>query len=264
MTESPPARPLSPRRVVAVLAGALLLGAGAFTFTGSAGAQQSYPVIVPVAETSAQTCTSLGAILVTAGYLESAPTWTQAKIDPPVNGSDGPFTVSNMDNSEPPSFDWSSTQPMNIVFVKSGSGASQIYFYNPATGATSGTGLTTANGKQVSNIVACYGTFASTTTTTEATTTTTEATTTTTEATTTTSSVLGTTTISTPGSTGSVPTTAVSPTTAAVQAAEVLGTTQASGQLPYTGLSDGWLFVVGAAVLLGGTALVVLARRRLT
>ncbi|MCD9625192.1 LPXTG cell wall anchor domain-containing protein [Rhabdothermincola salaria] len=109
----------------------------------------------------------------------------------------------------------------------------------------------------------CVGT-GTTTTTTESTTTTTEATTTTTttEATTTTS-VLGTTTVSTP-TTESAPTTAGSPTTGAVQAAEVLGTTQAAaGQLPYTGLSDGWLLTVGAAVLLGGTALVVLARRRL-
>ncbi|MCD9625193.1 LPXTG cell wall anchor domain-containing protein [Rhabdothermincola salaria] len=253
-------------RSVAIFAAMALIVFGGVALTTSAGAQVGYPIVVPVEDTSAQTCASLGAILVAEGYLAEVPDWTQVKVDPPRDTTVGPFTVSAMDNAEPPSFDWSSTQPMNIVFVKSGTGASQIYLYDPATGATGGTGLTTANGKQISNIVACYGTFATTTTveptttTVEPTTTTVEPTTTTVEPTTTTveptttSSVLGTTTL--PGST-----TPVAPTAGA----EVLGATQAPAveALPYTGDETGWLAAGAAAVLLGGTFLVLLARRRL-
>lgn len=229
-------------RLAAVAASMTLITFGLAAVTTSAGAQASYPIVIPIEETSAQTCASLGAILVAGGYLAEVPDWTQVKVDPPTDTTVGPFTVSNMDNSEPPSFDWSATQPMNLVFVKSGRDASQIYLYDPATGATSGAGLTTANGKQISNIVACHAVFD--TSSTGGTTPSTGGTTDSTQGPAT-SGVLGSTTLAT-DAIGAAP---------SAQAAPV-------ETLPYTGDETGWQALGAVAVLLGGATLVVVARQR--
>lgn len=239
-------------RLAVIVAAMALITFGFAAVTTSAGADISYPIVVPVEDTSAQTCSSLAAILVAGGYLAELPdpAWTQVKVDPPTDATVGPFTVSNMDNTEPPSFDWSATQPMNLVFVKSGTGASQIYLYDPATGASSGTGLTTANGKQISNIVACYGVF-DTSSTDDSTSSTDD-----------TTSVPGDTTPEVPTSDVLGVTTQAAPT----DGAAVLGATQAAPveALPYTGDETGWLALGAFAVLLGGSALVLVARQRRT
>jgi carbohydrate-binding DOMON domain-containing protein len=149
-------------------------------------------------------------------------------------------------------FDWSSTIGIDAVYVKGGSGGSNLYVYAPTAQSPeqfSDDGLTTpgTSGNGVSHMSFCYDesnptttTTAPTTTTTAPTTTTTAPTTTTTAPTTTTVAVLG----------QQVTTTT---TTAPVQ---VLGTQTEA--LAVTGAENGTLVAVSLGLIALGLGLIVL------
>jgi hypothetical protein len=238
-------------RIVLALAIVMLVAGTAVTVEAArrADATTTYPVVVEVTQTNNLTCTEIGQLLVAAGVLPELPNWTgSTKVDPPSEATDvgaAGLTISNLSNSEDGvAFDWTTQIPIDVVYVKSGEGASRVYVYDPATGATSGTGLTTGDGKQISHIDICWGLHEPTPTTSEPPT-------------------------SEPppsvAPTSEVPPTepppTASPSAAGVEGdqAQVLGVTQDAGELPATGtfvglplLAAGLLTGLGAAVALIG------------
>jgi LPXTG-motif cell wall-anchored protein len=168
--------------------------------------------------------------------------WTELKVEPVEDGtfSDGTLTVT-LDVSETadgPVFNWTSNIGVDAVFVKGGPNGT-LYLYDPPAESTGDTGLHAPvnpnNGKfyGLSHVSFCYDKDQATTTTTE------EETTTTTQ--------------------GGSTTTTVGGSTTSLGAST---TVSVSGELPRTGSGmSGPMLGIGAALLMGGAALVGYARR---
>jgi hypothetical protein len=183
------------------------------------------------------------------------------------NGTFGPITITNFDGAAR-TFDWSSTIGIDAVYVKGGSGGSNLYVYAPTAQSPeqfSDDGLTTpgTSGNGISHISFCYDESNPTTTTTTTTappppppptttTTTTAPTTTTTAPTTTTTAPTTTTTAPTTTTTAQVLGQVVTTTTTAP--VQVLGT-QA---LAVTGAENGALVAVSLGLIALGLGLIVL------
>ena len=203
----------------------------------------------------------------TCGALAPAGTsWIELKVEPVEDGTftDGMLTVTIDVRDTPggPVFDWTSNIGVDAVFVKGGPIGGTLYLYDPPAESTGDTGLHSPvnpqNGKfsGLSHLSFCYDKDQATTTTTaEETTTTVEETTTTAEETTTTAEETTTTAEETTTTVGGSTTTAVG---------AVSTTTTPSGELPRTGSTAGPMLAIGAALLVGGAALVGYARRFLT
>ncbi len=166
--------------------------------------------------------------------------WIELKVEPVEDGTftDGMLTVTLdvSDTTDGPVFNWTSNIGVDAVFVKGGPNGT-LYLYDPPAESTGDTGLhapVNPNNDKffgLSHVSFCYDEDQATTTTTEEETTTT----TTGESTTTTAGAISPTTV-TPG-----------------------------GELPRTGSSmSGPMLGIGAALLVGGAALVGYARRFLT
>jgi hypothetical protein len=249
------------------------------------------------------TCDEIGALLLDEGLVSALPTWQSLKFEDPAPGqettvTEGGLTVT-ITNVTATSFDWSSNEGVDLVYVKSGRGGSNLYLYDPPTEATSGTGL--ASPQEISHITFCWDagdtttttegsttttegsttttegsttTTEGSTTTTEGSTTTTEGSTTTTEGSTTTtgdvspsSSIVPETTSSTTpgavaGSSSTVGPTSTAEVTAAEVPAEVLGWSEERGELPRTGLAVGGLLLLAGGLLAAGGGLAIAGHRR--
>jgi hypothetical protein len=243
-------------RIVLALAIVMLVAGTAVTVEAArrADATTTYPVVVEVTQTNNLTCTEIGQLLVDAGVLPELPNWTgSTKVDPPSEATDvgaAGLTISNLSNSEDGvSFDWTTQIPIDVVYVKSGVGASRVYVYDPATGATSGAGLTTGDGKQISHIDICWGLHEPTPTTSAPPTSEPPP------------SVAPTSEVPPIEPPPIEPPPTASPSAAGVEGdqAQVLGVTQDTGDLPATGtfvglplLAAGLLMGLGAAVALAG------------
>lgn len=248
--------------LAAAVAGAFLLLTGAAVTTSSVGATSvEYPRVYEVEQTSNMTCEDIGAWLVDKGVLVTAPDWDAFKVEPPTAGyKDGPLEI-ELTNVTDYSFDWTSKNStgVDLVYVKSGEGASKVYLYDPPLEATSGTNLSVP--KAISHIDFCWDDGEVTTTTsTTITTTTTEPTTTTTEPTTTTTEGTTTTTVATTTTTLGTTTTTAEVLGTTTTTAEVLGVTQE--KLPTTGTAVGGLMVIGGLLLLVGGLVNWTAHRR--
>ena len=90
-------------------------------------------------------------------------TWTTLKVDPNPDG-DGPFpytdgtltvTITNADNDK--TFDWTSNIGVDAVYVKAGSGGSNLYRYDPPAESMGDTGLQSPGeqGNGISHISFC-------------------------------------------------------------------------------------------------------------
>jgi LPXTG-motif cell wall-anchored protein len=228
-----------PSRRRHALVGLASMAAGAVILVGvplgSAGAtpQQSTPSTSVVEDN--QTCADLA---------PAGATWTEVKVDPVEDGTFGDGTlevtidVTETDDGDALVFNWTSNIGVDAVFVKGGPGG-LLYIYDPeSTGDTGLHAPVNPNNDKffgISHVSFCYDEDQGTTTSTSSTTST---------STSTTSTTMGQST-TTMG--------AVSPTT-----------TTPSGELPVTG-SNAWPMVaIGAALLVGGAALVGYARRFLT
>src|SRR5687767_401835 len=70
--------------------------------------------------------------------------WSEFKVEPPTantwNVAGGQITISNLTST---SFNWSSTFGIDAVYVKTGSGGSNLYVYDPPAESTGDSGLTT-------------------------------------------------------------------------------------------------------------------------
>ena len=72
-------------------------------------------------------------------------TWITLKVDPNPDGegpfvyTDGTLTVTITNAEDDKSFDWSSNIGVDAVYVKAGSGGSNLYRYDPPSEATSDT-----------------------------------------------------------------------------------------------------------------------------
>jgi len=258
-------------RMVAVAAVLILVGGGLWAASIGWASADEWPRVYEIEETSSLTCQELGALMVDLGVMPTDPGWSGWKIDPPAEVSAaGPLgvTVANLRNGDDGSvsFDWSSEKPVAAVYVKSGVSASRLYLYDPPTAATSGTGLTTTGGKQISHITFCYkpgGPTTTTTTTEPSTTTSTTEPSTTTTSTTEPSTTTSTTEPSTTTSSSAATTT--SPVTPTTPSAQVLGVTQVAapeGVLPATGAWIGLPMLVGGILLGMGGALSLAGHRR--
>jgi LPXTG-motif cell wall-anchored protein len=171
--------------------------------------------------------------------------WTEFKVEPVADGtfSDGTLTVTIdvTDTEDGPVFDWTSNIGVDAVFVKGGPGG-LLYLYDPPAESTGDTGLHAPVNPQndkffgLSHLSFCYDKDQATTTT--------STTTTSTTSTSTTSTTMG-----------------ESTTTTAMGA---VTSTTPSGELPVTGSTAGPMLGIGAALLVGGAALVGYARRFLT
>jgi LPXTG-motif cell wall-anchored protein len=171
--------------------------------------------------------------------------WTEFKVEPVADGtfSDGTLTVTIdvTDTEDGPVFDWTSNIGVDAVFVKGGPGG-LLYLYDPPAESTGDTGLHAPVNPQndkffgLSHLSFCYDKDQATTTT--------STTTTSTTSTSTTSTTMG-----------------ESTTTTAMGA---VTSTTPSGELPVTGSTAGPMLGLGAALLVGGAALVGYARRFLT
>jgi LPXTG-motif cell wall-anchored protein len=170
--------------------------------------------------------------------------WIELKVEPVEDGTftDGVLTVTVdvSDTPDGPVFDWTSNIGVDAVFVKGGPNGT-LYLYDPPAESTGDTGLHSPvnpqNGKffGLSHLSFCYDKDQATTTT---------STTSSTTSTSTTSTTMG-----------------ESTTTTAMGA---VTTTTPSGELPVTGSTAGPMLALGAALLVGGAALVGYARRFLT
>jgi len=219
--------------LASMVAGIAIIVAAPAGDVGAAAQQQATPS-TSIVEGN-QTC---------AGLAPEGTSWTELKVEPVADGTftDGVLTVTVevTDTPDGPVFDWTSNIGVDAVFVKGGPIGGTLYVYDPPAESTGDTGLHSPvnpqNGKfsGLSHISFCYDEDQATTSTTEEETTTTESTTTTT---------MG-------GSTTS--TTAIS---------AVSTTTTPSGELPRTGSTTGPMLALGAALLVGGAALVGYARR---
>jgi LPXTG-motif cell wall-anchored protein len=168
--------------------------------------------------------------------------WIELKVEPVVDGtfSDGMLTVTIdvSDTPDGPVFDWTSNIGVDAVFVKGGPNGT-LYLYDPPAESTGDTGLhapVNPNNDKffgLSHVSFCYDEDQETTTTS-----------TTSSTTSTTSTTMG-----------------ESTTTTAMGA---VTTTTPSGELPRTGSTAGPMLAIGAALLVGGAALVGYARRFLT
>jgi LPXTG-motif cell wall-anchored protein len=168
--------------------------------------------------------------------------WIELKVEPVVDGtfSDGMLTVTIdvSDTPDGPVFDWTSNIGVDAVFVKGGPNGT-LYLYDPPAESTGDTGLhapVNPNNDKffgLSHVSFCYDEDQETTTTS-----------TTSSTTSTTSTTMG-----------------ESTTTTAMGA---VTTTTPSGELPRTGSTAGPMLGIGAALLVGGAALVGYARRFLT
>jgi LPXTG-motif cell wall-anchored protein len=166
--------------------------------------------------------------------------WIEFKVEPVADGtfSDGTLTVTIdvTDTEDGPVFDWTSNIGVDAVFVKGGPGG-LLYLYDPPAESTGDTGLHAPVNPQndkffgLSHLSFCYDKDQATTTTS-------------TTSTSTTSTTIG-----------------ESTTTTAMGA---VTTTTPSGELPRTGSTAGPMLGLGAALLVGGAALVGYARRFLT
>jgi len=219
-----------------VAGGVILVGA----FPGYAGATGT--------QTEATTSSSLVDDNPTCGELAPEGTsWTEFKVEPVEDGtfSDGTLTVTIdvTDTDDGPVFDWTSNIGVDAVFVKGGPGG-LLYLYDPPAESTGDTGLHAPVNPQndkffgLSHLSFCYDKDQATTTTSTTTTSTS------TTSTSTTSTTMG-----------------ESTTTTAMGA---VTSTTPSGELPVTGSTAGPMLGLGAALLVGGAALVGYARRFLT
>jgi len=235
---------LTLRRMAGVGASAMVLAGVLMLIVGPATATHVSPIPIP------------GSGNATCGDFDG---WSEFKVDPPANGTytggDGSVTISGFDGV---TFDWSSTFGIDAVFVKSGVDSSQLYVYNPE--ATSDSGLTTQDGKEISHISFCWDDD-EVTTTTEPPTTTTEPPTTTTEPPTTTTEP-PTTTTEPPTTTTTEPPTTTVPATVLPTVLTTSTTVASTETLPFTGGPGEGLAVPGVALLLGGAALLWATRRR--
>jgi LPXTG-motif cell wall-anchored protein len=169
--------------------------------------------------------------------------WIELKVEPVVDGTftDGTLEVTIVvrDTPDGPVFDWTSNIGVDAVFVKGGPIGGTLYLYDPPAESTGDTGLHSPvnpqNGKfsGLSHLSFCYDKDQATTTSS-----------TTSTSTSTTSTTIG-----------------ESTTTTAMGA---VTTTTPSGELPRTGSTAGPMLGIGAALLVGGAALVGYARRFLT
>ena len=218
---------LTLRRMAGVGASAMVLAGVLMLIVGPATATHVSPIPIP------------GSGNATCGDFDG---WSEFKVDPPANGTytggDGSVTISGFDGV---TFDWSSTFGIDAVFVKSGVDSSQLYVYNPE--ATSDSGLTTQDGKEISHISFCWDEDEVTTTTT----TTEPPTTTTTEP---------------PTTTTTEPPTTTVPATVLPTVLTTSTTVASTETLPFTGGPGEGLAVPGVALLLGGAALLWATRRR--
>lgn len=88
--------------------------------------------------------------------------WNELKVDPNADGEypddDGilEVTISNTENDK--TFDWSANVGVDAVFVKAGSGGSNLYRYDPLMESMHDDGLTSpgASGNGISHISFCY------------------------------------------------------------------------------------------------------------
>jgi LPXTG-motif cell wall-anchored protein len=169
--------------------------------------------------------------------------WIELKVEPVVDGTftDGTLevTIDVRDTPDGPVFDWTSNIGVDAVFVKGGPIGGTLYLYDPPAESTGDTGLHSPvnpqNGKfsGLSHLSFCYDKDQATTT--SSTTSTSTSTTSTTMGESTTTTAMGAVTSTTP-----------------------------SGELPVTGSTAGPMLGIGAALLVGGAALVGYARRFLT
>ena len=78
-------------------------------------------------------------------------TWTGIKVDEPVAaGLYGSITIWNRSGNR---FDWSSTTPVQVVFVKAGPGAN---LYSYGAGSTGDTGLQSPKPDSISHALFCF------------------------------------------------------------------------------------------------------------
>ena len=91
-------------------------------------------------------------------------TWTTLKVDPNPDGAgpfvftDGTLTVTITNATGDKSFDWSSNIGVDAVYVKAGSGGSNLYRYDPPAESMGDTGLVSPGdgGNGISHISFCY------------------------------------------------------------------------------------------------------------
>jgi LPXTG-motif cell wall-anchored protein len=172
-------------------------------------------------------------------------TWTEVKVEPVEDGTFGDgmlevtIEITETDDGDPVVFNWTSNIGVDAVFVKGGDNG-LLYVYDPeSTGDTGLHAPVNPNNDKffgLSHVSFCYDEDQATTTT--------STTTSSTTSTSTTSTTMG----------ESTTTTAVGTVT----------TTTPSGELPRTGSTAGPMLAIGAALLVGGAALVGYARRFLT
>ena len=99
-------------------------------------------------------------------------TWTTLKVDPNPDGAgpfvytDGTLSVTITNATGDKSFDWSSNIGVDAVYVKAGSGGSNLYRYDPPAESTGDTGLVSPGegGNGISHISFCYDAGGSTAT----------------------------------------------------------------------------------------------------
>ncbi|HEX2563163.1 MAG TPA: LPXTG cell wall anchor domain-containing protein [Acidimicrobiales bacterium] len=171
-------------------------------------------------------------------------TWTEVKVEPVEDGTFGDGTlevtieITETDDGDPVVFNWTSNIGVDAVFVKGGPNG-LLYVYDPeSTGDTGLHAPVNPNNDKffgLSHVSFCYDKDQATTTTTSTTSTTSSSTTSTTMGESTTTTAMGAVTTTTP-----------------------------SGELPRTGSTAGPMLAIGAALLVGGAALVGYARRFLT
>jgi LPXTG-motif cell wall-anchored protein len=228
-----------------IMAGVLVLAGG---FPGSAGATAGQtPTTSTTVVEGNPTCDDLGDFDFEF-KIDSQPVEGMTYSDP---NSDFEVTITDVVAGNPMTFSFESNIAVSAVFVKAGNGGI-LYTFDPPS--TVGTDLASPK-DSISHVSFCWNGGQSTTTTTEqgttsttehGTTSTTQGTTTTTSKETTTTTVQGSTSTTVIQGQVTVPTTT---------------TTQPGGGLPRTGSNTGPALLLGAALLAGGVALVVAARR---
>lgn len=102
----------------------------------------------PISQTSNLTCS---------GFAPAGAVWSELKVDPPASGTftNGTLTVT-ITSFNGKSFNWSSNIGVDAVYVKAGSGGSNLYVYGGE--ATSDTALSSPGdtGNAISHISFCY------------------------------------------------------------------------------------------------------------
>jgi len=110
----------------------------------------------PIPKSGNPTCATFGA--------DYDQTWTQTVDESPGNGvlvadGYGTITISNFEQSDsgtPGSFDWTSTFPIDAVFVKAGNDSHHLYVYDPESMGDTDLGPQAGAGNGISHISFCY------------------------------------------------------------------------------------------------------------